>query len=239
MSTRTITLSWALVIAVSVAPAALAPGSATGTVVDGTAKPVTHARVFINKAFPPGIFKRPAAPPIITGPRAMTTVTDLTGTFSAGHLPPGQYVACAEYDGQGLLDPCHWATTSPTFTVVAGKTVSGVKITMAKGAVLQIHVNDPQQLLAPTKGGFAPDLVFHVVTAKGHHYQAPIVASTKTSRDHTITIPFATTLTLQAISASLAVNDDTGKPAAAVGKAVSVPVTSATTVVTYTVTGTK
>ena len=214
------------------------PGSVSGTVVDDSGKPVVKARVFISRALPvnaPHI----AAPPVMTGAQIITTMTDHTGAFVSGHLPAGDYVACAQYAAQGLLDPCHWAAAAPQFTVTSGKTTGSVKITMARGAVIPIHINDPHQLLSTPKGAVASDLRIHVVTVKGHHYEAPIVASNKNGRDHQVTVPFGTPIQVQVISPHLAVNDDTGKPTTTAGKNVNVANGSNAAQINYTVAGAK
>lgn len=216
------------------------PGSVTGTVVDDSGKPVIRARVFISQALPPTA-ARPAAPPVITGPHVITTMTDHNGQFLSGHLRPGIYVACAQYAPQGLLDPCHWSTSAPEFTVTAGQATTGVKIVMAKGAIIPIHVDDPHQLLAASsaKAAGQTDLQFHIVTAKGHRYIAPVIATSKNGRDHAITIPFGTSLNVQVISPHLAVNDDAGKPANPAGKSLNVPAATAPASLHYTVIGAK
>jgi hypothetical protein len=234
--TRLVTLALLLTTAIS---AAVVSGSVTGMVVDDTGKPVVRARVFIQAGFPPGLAKQPAGPPVLTGPNVVTTMSDNKGAFSVGHLLTGHYVACAHPATQGLLNPCHWSATAPEFTIVAGKPAPAVKITLTKGAVLPIHVDDPQQLLAPVKGIMAGDLQFHIVTAKGTHHLAYIVATNKTSRDHSITVPFGTPVTVQVYSPHLVVNDSTGKPAAAAGISVGVPTAASPATLTYTVTGTK
>jgi len=193
-----------LVVSVLVLGAPLAaqstpnPGAVTGSVVDDSGKPVIHARIFINQALPANV-ARPAAPPVITGPHVITAMTDYQGNFISGHLAAGSYVACAQYAAQGLLDPCHWSTAAPNFTIAAGQTTAGVKITMTKGAIVTVHVDDPQHLLAPSPGAVQSDLRFQFVTAKGDRYDAVITAHNQTSRDHTVTLPFGAPVTLQVV----------------------------------------
>jgi hypothetical protein len=165
-------------------------------------------------------------------------MTDGKGQFAA-FLPPGSYVACADTRTAGLLNPCHFATSAPTFTIAKGEILAGVKVVMAKGAVLPIHINDPQGLLAAPTGAIAPDCRVQVVTAKGYRYEAAITAHTATGRDHTITVPFGATFTVQVISPHLAVNDDTGKAAPSVGKSVAAPAAGNPGTMTFTVSGVK
>jgi hypothetical protein len=179
------------------------------------------------------------APPVITGPLAATVAADANGTFHADGLTPGQYIACAEATSPGYLDPCHWATSAPAFTVVAGQATSGVTITMAKGSVLHIHVDDPQQLLKPLTSAVDLDFQIHVVTPKGLHYRAPLQSSTAVARDHAITIPFGTPMNVRVLSAHYAVSDQSGKAFAAQGTAVSALAGTTPAAIILTVTGKK
>ena len=213
-------------------------GRIQGKVVDDTGRPVGGARVVIARALPPDA-PHVAAPPVITGPQAATATTDASGSFRIDAVRAGAYVACAQTLAQGLLDPCHWATAAPQFTVVAGQTLTGVKVTMARGAVISIHVNDPQSLLKPTAGPIDFDCQFHIVTAKGLHYIARIQASAAGGRDHAITVPFGAPVNLQAISPHLILEDQSGKTLPTAATAVSIPAAANPAAIVYTVTGTK
>ena len=181
---------------------------------------------------------RPSAPPVITGVKALSTGTNKQGQFLA-FLPPGNYVACAQSTTPGILDPCQFATSAPTFTVVKSQIVSGVKVAMATGAVLTVHINDPNQLLAPVTGPLAADCHVQVVTAQGRRYEAIIADSTSTSRDHVITIPFGAAYTLQVISPKLVINDSSGNPVPSAGASLATPANANPGVVTYAVSGVK
>jgi hypothetical protein len=171
--------------------------SLTGTVADDSGHPIPGARVLISYA--------PSINPAVDA------------------LPPAQYIACAETAAPGYLDPCHWSTSAPAFTVTAGETTSGVNIVMAKGSVLRVHVDDPQQLLKPVTGPVDLDFEIHIVTSKGIHYSAPIQSSTALARDHAITIPFDSPLSLRILSAHVTVSDSSGKAFATAGTTVNAP----------------
>jgi len=212
-------------------------GQVTGSVVNSAGAPVAQARVNISQALPAST-ARPSAPPVITGAQVASTVTNSQGQFAA-FLPPGNYVACAASSTQGNLDPCHWATSAPTFTVSKSQVVSGVKVAMAAGAVLTIQINDPNQLLAPVSGPTSPDCRVQVVTGKGRRYEAAIANSTSTGRNHVITVPFGSTYTIQVISPSLAINDSSGKPATSAGASLTTPANGNPPVVSFAVSGAK
>ena len=110
---------------------------------------------------------------------------------------------------------------------------------MARGAVISIHLDDPQGLLKPTTGAIDPTCQIHVVTAKGLHYNANIQASTAVGRDFAITVPFGTPVTLQAISPHLVLNDQSGKPVAQTAASLTALAGTVPATITYTVAGTK
>jgi hypothetical protein len=214
-----------------------ASASVTGSVVDDGGHVVPSARVLISYA--PSVKAPVTAPPVVTGPLAATVTVDGNGAFHADGLAPGQYIACAETTSPGYLDPCHWATSAPTFTVIAGQTTSGISIVMPKGSVLHIHVDDPQQLLKPVTGPVDLDFQIHVVTPKGLHYIAPLQSSTAVARDHAITVPFSTPVNLRVLAAHFTVNDQTGKSFAAQGATVNAPAGTTPATIALTVTGKK
>jgi len=167
-------------------------------------------------------------------------MSDPAGAFTIPSLPPGNYVACAQPGTPGLLDPCHWGTSVPTFTVTAGQTTPGVRITLAQGAVIPIHINDPQQLLKPILGSrIDPGCRIHLVTAKGMHYEAPIVAQSAGGRDHSVTVPFGTPYSLQVMCPKLNLNDATGAPVVSASAGAPIPVGSTVSTAVFTVTGAK
>ena len=175
----------------------------------------------------------------MTGPLAAMITADANGTFHADSLAPGQYIACAEASTPGYLDPCHWSASAPTFTVSAGQTTPNGRIVMVKGSVLRVHIDDPQQLLKPVVGPVDLDFEVHVVTSKGVHYSAPIQSSTAVGRDHVITIPFDSPVSLRVLSAHFTVNDQLGKSFAPAGTSVGVPAGTSPAAIGVTVTGKK
>ena len=110
---------------------------------------------------------------------------------------------------------------------------------MAQGAVLRIHVDDPGQFLKAVTGPVDFDLEVHVVTSKAVHYSAPIQARTAAGRDHVITVPFASPVSVRILAAHLAVNDQSGKAFAAAGTPVNVPTGGTPGIIGLIVTGKK
>jgi hypothetical protein len=218
--------------------AASTTGTLQGSVTDDSGGTVANAHVLISYA-PPAGAPHPSTGPTITGAIAARAEADSSGEFSASGLPPGQYIACAEISPPRLLNPCSWTTSAPTFTVNAGQTTQGVKIVMAKGAVLPIHVNDPMGLLKAVTGAVDFDLEIHVVTPNGAHHGVPIQAQTSSGRDYAIAIPFGAGVAVRILSAHYVVTDQSGNAVAPAGASVAVPAGTMPQQILYTITGQK
>jgi len=212
-------------------------GAVAGYVFDDTGKVVVGATVFLAQSLPSSA-ARTAAPPVITGPQVATGVTDAKGRFLAS-VPAGNYIACATPAAAGLLNPCHWAASAPAFSATAGQITVAPNIVLTHGAVIPIHVNDPQQLMTPATGPVAMDCRFQIVTAKGYRYDAAITAHSATSRDYEITVPYGTAFSLQVIAPHLVVSGSAGEPVAAAGESVLAPAGTSLQTLNHTVTGVK
>lgn len=211
--------------------------SVSGTVVDDSGRAVPGARVLIS--YPPSVKAPVTAPPVVTGALAATITADAHGAFHADGLIPGQYIACASATSPGYLDPCHWSTSAPSFTVADGQTASGLKIVMTKGAVVRVHIDDQHQFLKAAAGPVDLDFEVHVVTNKGFHYSVPIQSSTAVGRDLAITVPFDTPVNLRVLSAHFTVKDQSGKSFAAQGFTVNTPAGTTPGIIGLTVSGKK
>lgn len=215
-------------------------GTVKGSVRDSSGKVIPGmVRVFLSKALAAGAIRR-AAPPVQTGPQVTARFADAAGNFSVGNLAPGTYVACAGAATPGYLDPCQWAATAPTFTIVAYKIVTDVNIVLAKGAVIPIRVNDSaQKTLKHQENALDGELQIQAVTNTGHHYHAAIVAQDDKGRDHAITVPFGMPLSFQVFSPRFTVSESSGKLFAPGGLTVTVPTGTIPAPLVLTITGGK
>ena len=139
------------------------------------------------------------------------------GTFSLSGVPAGTYRICVDAPQANVLDPCLWSATQQTWTVTASQAVTGVAIAVQTGAMLRVHVNDPQAALPQAQGGIHGNaLTIAVETDRKQHLNlrqlpaASAVASASGFDDYLI-VPFDETLTLVTESASVALSDQNGK----------------------------
>jgi hypothetical protein len=67
-------------------------------------------------------------------------------------LPEGRYTLCARVQNSTWLNPCEWNFPTPTATVSRTNPVANVTITLKRGAVVPIRIDDVGQLLAKNEG---------------------------------------------------------------------------------------
>jgi hypothetical protein len=110
-------------------------GSVSGTVVGDDGKTLA-ATVTANRTSAPLARGRADAGP--------------GGGFTISNLPAGTYTLCVAVKGRGYLDPCAWSTTAPTVQLSAGQAVTGYRLTVNKGAVVHVRLNDTAGVLNAT-----------------------------------------------------------------------------------------
>jgi hypothetical protein len=133
------------------------------------------------------------------------TVTGPKGDFSFKNLPAGTYSICVHVPGGPHLNSCQWSQTTQV-TVAAGQTLANQTITLTKGALLQVRVDDPQKILTP-----ADDLIIGVYLPSGLFHPLRLAASDATGRTYDAAVPLATQLRLSVHSSHLVIVDGQGK----------------------------
>ena len=103
-----------------------------------------------------GAYVTLAAVPAYPSSRNLQTqwaaLSDANGAFSFTGLSASSYQVCAQLPHTQWLSPCAWGTTPPVVSLSAGQPTANVSVTMTKGVVVPIRVNDPKQLLAANEG---------------------------------------------------------------------------------------
>jgi carboxypeptidase family protein len=135
------------------------------------------------------------------------TTTGVDGTFSFQGLSAGSYRLCVQVPSGGYLNPCDWSPAAPALHLTASESVSAFPLTVEKGSILKIRINDPNDLL-----GSAPaSILMGVHTPTGLFVSTLRRAHDAAGSDYEVTIPFDTQvkLTLQANQVKLAAADGT------------------------------
>jgi hypothetical protein len=122
-------------------------------------------------------------------PPVMRATADSSGRFAVNGLASATYLFCAQYPG-GYLDPCHWSSSPPTFTVGAGANVQDAVIRLSKGQQVTVTISDPQHNLASEGQTPGAHLMLGVVAASGAFHQAQLQSNVSGSRTYSVTVPF-------------------------------------------------
>jgi Carboxypeptidase regulatory-like domain len=175
-------------------------GSIAGSVSDEGVRPIAGVVVIANREGLPAASGR------------ATSAAD--GTFQIGGLPVGSYVVCAQVPGGGFVDACEWRTPL-TVGVKAGQPVAGLQFPLKRGAILQVRLNDPGQLLLQPSSitKTVPHVLLAVQTARGLLLPVTLVARDATGTTHAVTIPFDTPVNFTVFGDHVSLTDGTGAPA--------------------------
>ena len=148
------------------------------------------------------------------------------GTFQINGLPVGSYVVSAQVPGGGFVDACEWATL--TVDVNAGQPVVGLQFALKRGAILQVRLNDPGQLLlaASPATKTVPYVLLGVQMPRGLLLPVTLVARDATGTTHAVTIPFDTAVNFTIFGDHVSLTDQTGAPAGLGGSTAAVTLPS-------------
>lgn len=83
---------------------------------------------------------------------AKTQAVARGGVFHLGGLPAGLYHLCAQAPGTTWLNPCEWGNHPPAVTLSAAQRTATVLLTMKKGVVLPLRLDDPNHFLSQHEG---------------------------------------------------------------------------------------
>jgi hypothetical protein len=182
-------------------------GGLAGSVTDESNQQVAGALVIANRE----------TLPVASG-RA-TSAAD--GTFLVSGLPAGSYTVCVQVPGSDFLDTCEWYILPLRVDVKAGEPVAGLKFKLQKGAILQVRLNDPGNVLAPAASTATVKAVPHVLlgvqTIRGLLRPVTLVSKDATGTTHAVTVPFDTALNFTVLGSNVSLADEKGAPVGQAG----------------------
>ena len=127
--------------------------------------------------------------------------TSSDGSFRFDRLNEGAYRLCAQVPQSAWLNPCQWGLEAPTVRLSGAQPSETVALSLKKGAVVQIRVDDSGQLLSQYEGK-VPGA--HFLLGVGNDalvfMPAPIISQDSGGRNHQIVIPFNATVKLVVFS---------------------------------------
>jgi hypothetical protein len=209
-------------------------GSISGVVQapDGTV--IAGAILSYGQLAPP----RPKAPAAMIPPAA-SVVTASNGSFSIQNLKAGMYLVCVSVRNGAYLDPCHWSSSPPTFTLTAGLAVSNAVIQLVKGGQVQVSINDPSQVFANEGTTPGAHLMLGVRSVSGAFQGAVLVSSNASGRNYKVTVPLDAPTGLFVLPGDYHLSDGGGLQVTAVGAPyqVTAPSVGSTSNLAFTLTG--
>ena len=144
-------------------------GFVSGTISDNNGKPIQAVSVV-------------ASPAEANGGMSSTSVTNGAGQFNLS-LAAGTYLLCAQLPGSAYLDPCIWSTGAKVI-VSSGQTSTPVALTLTKGSLIRVHLNDPSQVMRTTL-----PLLVGVTDASSHFHPLRLIATDPSGRIFEIAVP--------------------------------------------------
>jgi hypothetical protein len=160
-------------------------GSVAGTVLENGAVPLSGATVSYMGTGRPSMGRDGItrySPPQVTG----IVQARADGTFSIIGLPQGRYTICASGTLPIHISSCAWNTADPHVSIAPGQNLTGLRLSVARGALLNITLADSTGCAA--KYSRAPVYVFSgslsqgasrvSTTAGAYKYQAVVPQST-------------------------------------------------------------
>jgi len=188
-------------------------GGFSGIVMDEGGKPVPGARVVYMRM--PEMVKEVVGREIRVYPAAdepafsATVGVDELGRFGVEGLIPGTYSMCAA-GPVGFLDTCRWSAHI-RLNLAEGERRGDLLLTLKRGAVVQIWVDDPEGLVEMGTGpGDFRNLIVGVTTPSGAFYGPEAVEKNGAAWRFVVTIPFEDPFRLWVFSRHLRLRMDDG-----------------------------
>ena len=162
-------------------------------------------------------------------------VSAANGAFIISNLPAGTYTLCGRPNGGGYLDPCSWSIDPPKVTVVSNHATANTPLVLAKGAMIQVQINDPSRILGATalSNTVAPHVLLAAVTPRGLIEPLVMTAKSATGINYQTTIPFSTPVAISIAGKQVHITDSAGNVLNPAGSSITVqqgPTGPATTV---------
>jgi hypothetical protein len=135
-------------------------------------------------------------------PRTLwTATTSAVGAFRFTGLPGGNYQLCSQAPATAWLSPCEWNPGPALLTLSNSQSTVSTTVTMKKGVIIPIRVDDPTGSLNQNEGKIpGAHLLLGTTNSVSSYRQATVVSSDASGRNYQILIPFGSTINIVAFS---------------------------------------
>ena len=181
----------------------------TGTIKDDSGAPISVAvtvEVHQVPQFAPGVSGRAVLIPCFSAASA----ADSSGGYSFASVPQGQYWICAYPLSPGYLSNCDWSVSKPRPVTIGAVAPSALPLTLAKGAIFTLDVNDPTGFIKTASLNSGHWFYPGVMNAAGAYSPARESSINGTHHFFVVTIPTTSDVSLF-IDSDLTVVDSAGK----------------------------
>jgi len=165
-------------------------GSLSGTLLGDDGSPVLGAYVTLHLRTPVIAERQPQK-------RQFGTNSGIRGAFRFDGLKAGSYGICIQATGTAWLDPCDWGLSVPQVAIGSGLMQPTVTVTLTRGAIVPIRIDDSGQLLGQHLGKTpGADLLIGISRLGQPFRPTSFVSEDGGGRNHQIVIPFGASVRL-------------------------------------------
>jgi hypothetical protein len=133
------------------------------------------------------------------------------GTFVISPLLDGVYLLCVQATGGNWLSSCEWGDIGTSVSLTPAQPSAAVSIVLAKGAAIQVRINDVAQLLAAHEGKTTGAHLLVGVTMDRYVFRpALIVARDGGGRTYQVLVPFDRLVNLSVASSFFQIGNALG-----------------------------
>ena len=134
------------------------------------------------------------------------------GTFQLPELVGGLYQICAQGSGTAWIGSCEWGSRGATTTISADQPLTNVNIVLSKGALINVRVDDPAQLLPAHEGKTPGAHLLLGVGTDSHFFQVATLASQDgAGRNYRMLVPFDRAVNVSVTGGFFQLSDAGGK----------------------------
>lgn len=191
--------------------AAVSLGVAIAATITGTAKGADGSNITGAVAIASYVASGPSVAQKTRKPVTAAVLAD--GTFQLASLDVGEYGICvAPPLFTGWIGSCEWGGNGTTVSLTQNQPSAAVSVVLAKGAPVNLRVNDPSGHLAANEGKTpGAHLLVGVAMPNMGFRLAAVVSQDAAGRTYQVVVPFDRSVVITAGSAFFQLADSTGK----------------------------